>query len=83
MFLNETCPAPEMGLGGRQQRKRGVERVFWADSAVSPGRAWWEMSFISRGFSWRAESAETSHVEKAWRRIGDWGQTLSVVISMA
>jgi hypothetical protein len=71
-----------MGLGGRPQRKRGVEREIRAKLAEPPGQAVLEKPFVSRGFSRGAESAETGTSQKAWRRIGDWGQTLSVVISM-
>jgi hypothetical protein len=71
-----------MALGGRAQRKRGVEREIRVDSVDSPGQVVLEKSFISRGFSGCAEAAKTGTSQNSWRRIGDWGQTLSVAISM-
>jgi len=82
LFLNKTRPAPEMGLGGRTQRKRGAERENRVISAESPGQAFLEKPFISRVFSKCAGLAETGQVGKAWRSEGNRDQTLSVAISM-
>ena len=73
LFFNKTRPAPELGLGGRQQRKGGMERENEAIRAESSGQAFPEKPFISTGFSWRAHSAEAGHAERDWRREGKLG----------